>query len=569
METPVGNPNVSLLPQPAVPAPIEPMRGGGGGDGTENISLLPQPTVPAPIEPMRGGGLTPLLTLEEFRPGAIPSIEDVKKTHQLHKKDLIAYNSHRKDETWAEISPPLQFTGTGVQEKIRKMSLIRKITMDPDTKLYIYHVSSLEQFLQIEAKIQNKISTIERTTSDEIPIFVIVNAKSPPTEFSEILRRFLKFAVSGKESILGGKSTVIDNKDYQIYFLFDKSNPSNEIDWDTKKETAARTSFYYLEPDTIEIDFPVGDKQRSFLIVPGRTVPSDFQDDYVALGSDPTLPDKLGFETRSNKQGLKAKQIRDLEVKTIYTIDTNWGTHRVIVSFSDRPEEGEEADGEEDEAAAVSAATPAATPAQVPQAEAVATPPPPKRVFEIKTKDTMPIDLGSYIFQVRKPTFEAQAAWKSGEYTEEEIRLFETLGMNKAFQDSVKGLTNPAPDSLEDRKLKVLAQRAELMRILTLSNCVNDTAFLLNSECQWLRDYLQELLEIRQLERLGTMTSFLSNIDDFTIQLKQDKLSPVQDPQWKQGRAAIEGVDKLLRQLTTKLTPKIKNKPVGVAAPVI
>ena len=51
----VTNPNISLLPQPSVAAPIEPMRGGGDQVGNPSVSLLPQPASPAPVEPMKGG----------------------------------------------------------------------------------------------------------------------------------------------------------------------------------------------------------------------------------------------------------------------------------------------------------------------------------------------------------------------------------------------------------------------------------------------------------------------------------------------------------------------------------
>ena len=64
-----GAEDVSLLPQPAAPAPIEPMRGGSVAmPAPENVSLLPQPATPVPIIAMKGGGdKIPTLELVEFR----------------------------------------------------------------------------------------------------------------------------------------------------------------------------------------------------------------------------------------------------------------------------------------------------------------------------------------------------------------------------------------------------------------------------------------------------------------------------------------------------------------------
>jgi hypothetical protein len=97
MATPSGDPNVSLLPQPANPVPIEPMRGGG----TENISLLPQPSIPVPIEPMKGGALQGTLQKFIFSPKAAKLQPYQEKTFK-YKENVNKYIAEFDDESKVE-----------------------------------------------------------------------------------------------------------------------------------------------------------------------------------------------------------------------------------------------------------------------------------------------------------------------------------------------------------------------------------------------------------------------------------------------------------------------------------
>ena len=136
-----GPENVSLLPQPPVPAPIQAMHGGG----PENVSLLPQPPVPAPVEPVRGGGQVgganiPTLTLKALKQVQIVAEEPTLLTVGL----LNAYRDKRKG-IWG--MPPSNY-----EESLTKQFHYEIKTKEPVKIFYIY---SWDNFLRFVKTITN------------------------------------------------------------------------------------------------------------------------------------------------------------------------------------------------------------------------------------------------------------------------------------------------------------------------------------------------------------------------------------------------------------------------------
>jgi hypothetical protein len=570
METPVGNPNVSLLPQPATPAPIEPMRGGSmttgggsenvsllpqpavpapiepmrGGSMTENTSLLPQPAVPVPIEPMKGGGLSPIVYLREMR---LPDLglKTAENTNifleasrvQLHKRDMIKYNVLRKDITWKGTTLPTK------TENTRNIELPYTIPMDIHTVLYIFPVKDFKNYLQIERKIVTILEQIEKkTSSDEVPVFIIQDITKDATSFSEIYRSFLKFVVATEEIISGGKKYTVNNSEYNIFFLFDKSASYNNIAWNLSTERDAKSAFYYLEPDYIIIKFPSGGKDKSFILFPGRKSPTTFKTDFISLGTSPDIANKIDItgEGRTKKSAI----IRELGENKAYTIDTKrkedfWNNHYLSIKFSDIEDE------EEDEEESINTRSlfndeereePVANSANTTSAKAL-------RTFQLKGfKDTITVDLGGRDYEIRKSTPTVEAEWKAGTFSKDETALFDTIGINADFIASK-----------EAEKQTLVAKRAEFLRTLVLKNCLSDANYLLSTECDFMRDYLQDLLVIRQKDRLRAATSFIASIDDFNVDIKevQSAVAQIND---------IVGIESVIKSLLGAVRIKLRSK---------
>ena len=491
MATPVGNPNISLLPQPSVPTPIEPMRGGGTEDvsllpqpsvaapiqpmrggfaspAPENVSLLPQPDTPAPIVPMKGGGdKIPTLELVEFR-RQFPLDDLAKLEIQLKVKEhMIPYIDNLRKYTWGGQFP------TSFDDSIKTYKVY---PMDNAKPTVLFFVRDFTTYNLAEKNIKTQITRNVQSR------FVFVSTISNKTEFSRAYKRFISF---------------VSKPEYRantIFFLFDKTKFS--IEW-IKDESPAKAKFLFLEPDALDFTYTEGGIPKHLLLLPTKTIPAEFKDNYIALTSIEVSENKLILPKK--KEGEKEKEpllINTLKDKGVFSIDTKgkdtyFDSYYLSIRYKDVAT-----------AAPMTARTSTGTTAVTPPPPP---PPPPKPAeYIIKKKETEDFDLGGIVYEIRKATIATQTEWEEGTFTDSEKALFNSLGLTDDFFAK-----NPSP---EKDKLKV--GRAKLLMSLVMSSCFKDTTYLLKSECEFVREYLQSLLEIRQMERLQAVAEILGTFED-------------------------------------------------------
>lgn len=553
METPVGNPSVSLLPQPAVPAPIEPMRGGGG---PENVSLLPQPTVLAPIEPMKGGGPSPILQLSTYQKPVI-DVDQLKtlenQSGKLLTQEMNKYNFYRKSHPWTEEQMKV------IQKKDARTFLPHKIVMDNETNVFVYFVYDYIHYLQVIIKIRSSMKNPK--LKDKRLVYIIIDNTTNTNDFSNIYRTFIKNVVELKDEYLGKEKLDLDN--FQLYFIFDKTSKEKNIDW-KPTETASSRAFYWLEPDSICITYDFGGKDMGLCFIPTLAV-NDSLNKYSGI-----TPDKRASNITFTEKGLKRiKKISELMPNTSYTIDTKkrkefWKTEYLFLSLkdevpiepspeedrnnvslintslfsNDKSEEGEEDDDEEEE--------------EDEDEEPKVTKP--RRIFEVKSKkDVVPIDLGGLEFTIRKLNDATLADWQKGVFSDDEKALFEAIGINEEFlAQATVPLTPQNQEILEIRK-QIINNRSQLLQTLTTTSCLNTSDYLLASECSSMRKFLSDLMYIRQIDRLRAFTKGLSEIEDFDVEMKR-----IDEERRLTGRSIDEVLDSLIpttRVLARRIVP--------------
>jgi hypothetical protein len=491
MATPVGNPDISLLPQPSVPTPIEPMRGGGAEDvsllpqpaaptpiepmrggfsspAPENVSLLPQPVTPAPIIAMKGGGdKIPTLELVEFR-RQFPLDELKRLEVQLKVKEHITpYIDNLRRPLWGAQFP------TSFDDSLKTLKLY---SMDNARPTVVFFVRDFTTYNLAEKNIRTQLSRNVQSR------FVFISMISEKSEFSKCYKRFISF---------------VSKPEYRantIFFLFDKTKYG--IEW-IKDESPAKAKFLLLEPDGIDFTYTEAGVAKHLLLLPTKTVPSDLKENYIILTSTEISENKLILPKK--KEGEKEKApflVNTLKDKGVFSIDTKgketyFDSYYLSIRYKDIP-------------------TTEPIPAKTGTTAPPPPPPPPKPVeYILKKKETEDFDLGGIVYQIRKATIATQTEWEEGTFTESEQALFNSLGLTTDFFT-----TQPSPE-----KEKLKAGRAKLLMSLTLSGCFKDTQYLLHSECEFVRDYLQSLLEIRQMERLRAVSDILGTFEDtaFTV----------------------------------------------------
>jgi len=490
MATPVGNPDISLLPQPSVPTPIEPMRGGGAEDvsllpqpaaptpiepmrggfsspAPENVSLLPQPAVPAPILAMKGGGdKIPTLELVEFR-RQFP-LDDLKTLEvQLKVKEhMVPYIDNLRRSLWgAEF--PKSFDDSLKTFKVYSMDNARPTVVFFVRDFITYNLAEKNIRTQVSRNVQNR--------------FVFISTISEKTEFSRCYKRFISF---------------VSKPEYRansIFFLFDKTKYG--IEW-LKDESPAKAKFLFLEPDGLDFTYTEAGVSKHLLLLPTKTIPSEFKDNYIVVTSTQSPDNKLILPKK--KEGEKEKApflINTLKDKGIFSIDTKgkdtyFDSYYMSIRYKDVP-------------------TTTESPPPKTQTNTIPPPPPKPAEYILKKKDTEDFDLAGTIYQIRKATVATQTEWEEGTFIESEQALFNSLGLTDNFFT-----THPSPE-----KEKLKAGRAKLLLSLTLSMCFKDTQYLLRSECEFVRDYLQSLLEIRQMERLRGVADILGTFEDAAFTL--------------------------------------------------
>lgn len=501
MATPVGTPDVSLLPQPAVPTPIEPMRGGFGGTstGSENVSLLPQPATPAPIEPMRGGSSEnvsllpqpevpvpivpmkgggeriPSLQLNQFqRDYKGPDPDDIEV--KLDAKIVRNYVIDLRVNQWGDKAPKT------AEESLQTM---KTFSFDDKQPIHIFYIPTLLNYFQIQTYLKNQFDRDVKVR------FVLVNQIEDKEEFSKTYKHFIQF---------------VSNPIYRsriVFFLFDKSKLQIKFTENEKKGGLEKKRFLYMEPDAIDIPYKQGSTQHHLLWIPGTTTPKEVTANYSAI-----TPVLQAEQITLQKKDLAVKKLpklaSELKDQTLYSIDTKkdktyFNHYYIRVEFADV------AGPDLPPAGGPSKIVPPPPPTSPPTAVA-----PPKPVsYLLKRKETEDIDLGGVIYSIRKATVPVQTAWEKGEFTDSEKELFTALGLTDDFFTIY-----PSPE-----KDKLKAQRADFLLGIVMSSCFNDTNLLMKSDCEKVREFLQSLLEIRQLDRLRAYSEVMNSFTDVSIDL--------------------------------------------------
>jgi len=572
METPVGNPNVSLLPQPANPVPIEPMRGGG----SENVSLLPQPTVPVPIEPMKGGqpeiqvggAEIPIIKLSTYRRPVIKNSDTPdfleKQVKSLQIREIIAYNTYRNGNPW---SPELI---DKIKPNDNTVKMRHSLVLDSESLLYVYFVYDFMHYIQITKKIE---SILKSPKKEKRLIFILVDKTKNTDDFSNIYRKFIQnlptfyFLYNNEVKKVKGKLEKGKKDDnFQCFFLFDKKVAGKAVDW-LGTEPASRRSFYYLEPDSICIEYDIDSKKRGLCFIPTLALPEDLYDKGNTGISPNDSAVKITFQVK--KKGVqKIKKANELTENTTYTVDTSknprefWRTEHLVISLSeDLPIETgvrEEAENENDNS--VNTGSIFSEDEDEEEEEEGEKPAKPLRIFKINTPTTdLKIDLGDQEFYIRRMSESAMAAWKKGEYTPNETLFLDAIGINEAFIAKSKVPETPKNIDILEKRRKIINMQPKFLELLSTTTCLNSSDYLLKSECDFMRQYLQDLYYIRFIDRIQAVTQVVSGIDDFVVEM--DKIR-----EDKAARLAskildiLKGADFLLRTLVPKKKTK---RPLG------
>ena len=607
METPVGNPNVSLLPQPATPAPIEAMRGGGAGAGNETVSLLPQPANPVPIEPMKGGGSVPYFLGVQIEPIITKDGVPTKKREKLpdppslnkgvaaadvfftplKKKDIENYINYRIKNVWKTEAQIKLVKESKDNLKNQTVNYIKDLT--DQVHVFYFQVRTFEEYFKAKEKIikllkvkqdekkknakkndaaeyifiilfdEEYIGTDELTISQKTQI-----SNENQTNFENMYRSFIVLTHDLHEKFRN-KDVKEAEDDFQIFFLSKRtitafSKPGDK-GHEKKNDKEVSGEIKYLEPDTVILKFGKDENMKTIVFLSPKKI-----DDLETS----RLPRIEGIKnpiyiTNSKKDAVSinikaGKDVRDLSPKPSespkrYYIDLDWKEYFATLENKEEEVSGfslenEKSDDEEyeklkDEPPAPRVRTTSAKP-NVPRYSSLAgtstaaaaakkpsisvetqtnnTGKPKKPVFKIE--DTQPyvnIDLGDQSYKIRAYDEANVAAWKAGKFTEDETLLLQAIGFDDEFIQ--KTTLEPVSDNdeiLEKRK-ELVAGRGTLLEILSSTTCLNTSDFMMKSECEFMRDYLQNLLYVRQIDRIRAITQQLSGIDDFEVEVAKVK----------------------------------------------
>ena len=504
----MGDPTVSLLPQPATPAPIQAMHGGGIGGGPENVSLLPQPAVPAPVEAVRGGGPVQLggANIPTFTLKALKQVQIVAEEPTLLTVDLLnAYREKRKG-IWG--TPPSNY------EESRAKNFHYEIkTKEPVKIFYIY---SWDNFLRFVKTIAN--DKIKKKNF----IYIFFSKLDNITLFSLIFKKYIR---------------LVTETPADVFFLYDRTGPKNQIVWDSKhREDKAEKKFLFLEPASISIPY-VKEGKNYNLVLSGTGVPApEVPKDYIGLTPKDTGGDLLKFEEKDGNY--KPKSLFKLTPDKFYAVDTPKTAVNakeylrrkyLLFSFEDTEEEEEtEVALEEPVVAAepVEAAEPvvAAEPVAV-TPEPAATPPLQPDPYVLKLKGTVAVRIGVAVFELRKPTLAVQKEWDEGTFSDSEKAFFVDIGITEKFIESAKGA---APLSeLQTRKESLLKKRGEVLTRLVINRCFKEPNLLLTQDCQPVREFLQELYELIQIDRANLFRKTFAGIAPAIVSLQKQKIGQI------------------------------------------
>lgn len=632
METPVGNPNVSLLPQPAVPAPIEAMRGGGMGGGNETVSLLPQPAVPAPIEPMRGGGPENVSLLPQpavpqpIEPmkggGFIPLLTGVEIEKTILSKSGTVTS---KKESLPKITPPefVPLTKKIVDNyiKYRKLNVWKgqeipksdasdqvttyKKQLTSQVVVYYFQVRTYEQYLKIQEKIK-KLLTDKRSDKGKKAkekdtleyIFIIIFDEESGTDltpgvkatlntenqktYESMFRSFI-FFTNELHGTFGSVEPMED--DFQIFFLSKRkivaySRPKNE-DKSKINEKGVENTVKYLEPDSVCLTVGEGPDVKTICFLSPKKISDS---DTSAIRAIKGVTNAI-YITNSKKETIPLNikvgyDASKLEISKRYFIDLDWLNWYTVLTYKEgdvnslsnifEPEEEDEKEkgkaGPSAKRGATSTGASASTTAAGPKKPAVSVGTmtnesltKPTRVFKLEDKEPyVTVDLGEQMFKIRTYNEATVTEWKAGKFTDEEQKLFQAIGFDKEFVDKAAAAPTSDSDELLETRKELVAGRGKLLEILSSTTCLKTSDFMMKSECEFMREFLQDLLYVRQLDRIQAITKQLSGVDDFFVEVGKVKEA---DELRKKLAASVydilDNTEVLLKRLTRKSATKL------------
>jgi hypothetical protein len=504
MATPSGDPNVSLLPQPANPVPIEPMRGGG----TENVSLLPQPTIPVPIEPMKGGALQGTLQKFIFSPKAAKLQPYLEKTFK-YKENVDKYITTRQT-LWGDEKSDYDFFETVDKQILPKIANLKnKGKVEQIAKLstgentYVFIVTKPEQLTKILYFIRQDIQAQSKNDIYNNYILIDGTDNRKVNNFSLVFKNIIEF-------IYQYGSDKPEEERQNIFFLYNKQGKSLFLTGrELSGSKARKAAFEYLinlEPTFVQIPFKKGTEEYSIIFTALNKKPDGNDENTIVITTSKEQDTKLDL-------GKEKKLLSDLGKNTIYAINPgDYESQYLYVSFEDA--ENVNVNVQPPPPAAV---VPPPAAAVVPPPAAVIPSPPPRKSppieYVLSGKEEVKINLGGAAFTVRNATEETLKEWKENIFSDSEQKLFEEIGIDSHF------LT----ENQTARKKEFLEKRGNFLKSLVLSNCFLDTQFLLRRECETSRDFLAELYELKHIDRIKAITTAFGDVFDIALRIQKPK----------------------------------------------
>jgi hypothetical protein len=507
----MSNPHESLLPQPPVPVPIVAMSGGGMvGGGAEHVSLLQQPLVAVNIEPVRGGGgggkqvgggVFPTLSLKPLK-----QVQIAPENPTLLTVDILAAYREKRKAIWSVI--PANY-----EESRANLFHYEIKTKEPVKIFYIYSWDNFLRFLKTISNDQIKKKKY---------IYIFFSKLDNITLFSLIFKKYLGFV---------GESSA------ETYFLYDRTGSKNQIVWDSKhREDKAEKKFLFLEPASISIPYIKEGKEYKLLLSPTGTVPPDVKD-YIGLSSK-DMSSLFKFEEKDG--AYKPKSLFKITPNTFYSVDTpktavngkDYLRRKYLIFTFEETDLEEDTEGREEEIkeeGAESAKEKVETKVEVeaepkvePKVEAEPLKPDP---YVLKVKDTLSIHIGVNQFAIRKPTLAVQKEWKNGNYSDGEKAFFADIGITDKFIKSAEGVS--PKNELQSRKEALLEKRGDLLTRIGINKCFKEPNLLLTYECEKVRDFLQELYELIQIDRANLFRKTFSGIAPALVTLRKKKVGEI------------------------------------------
>lgn len=501
-----ANDGGSLLPTPPVPVPIIAMHGG-------STDLLPEPAVMTRIEPMIGGAKTWFLQSAIFSPKKLEAHLDLSlNEYKPISNEVIDGYIQFREKIWPGIVGKIYKEGNVIDiEPVREMGKTAKnLILDRNTDIYIFFVKDYPQL----KKMLHTIRGVNETYPNLIYILINAIPVKNISLFSKIFKTILNFI----------QAMRIEN----LYFLYNKASTAVALEKDDK-DVIKPSWVQALKNDTLlnfEPSYITFRLNENNLVFTSKTeFPADLDRTKTTVVTTTVTDGTTEFPPIEKKKMIEL----NLKPDTLYFLNSQTAVTPYTYLYLSTNE----------------ATTPLIVPppaAAVPPPEI---PPPPKTppvsvtMTPFKQPRTTQVEIGGELFTIR---LDAKAEWKKGVYSEEENRLWERLGLGESFLKE-----NRVLPSLFERKKVLFASRPAFLENLVFSKCFRDTQYLLKAECETSRTFLQELYEIRTLERVRTMLSLLYSDTDVQYDVHVNETSTKD----------LLNITKLLDRIAVKTRPHL------------